>query len=85
MSNNQKVTRAIVMADVPLTPQMGTERIVLVNADGTPWSPEVGAGTVTGDEVLLTGMTAGTNTPVAASDNVNQAIAKLQAQIDALP
>lgn len=82
---NQKITRAIVM-DGPVPTQMiGTERIALFNEDGDPWTPDISAGNVTGAEVLLTGMTAGTNTAVAATDTVNQAIAKLQAQITALP
>lgn len=33
----------------------------------------------------LTGLTAGTNTPIAATDTILEAFANLQAQIDALP
>lgn len=51
---------------------------------GIQGEPGEDAGDVTGADVLLTGMVAGTDDPVAATDTVNEAIAKLQAQIDAL-
>lgn len=53
-------------------------------ADGADGADGDDAPAATGANVLLTGLVAGTATAVAATDTVNEAIAKLQAQIDAL-
>lgn len=52
--------------------------VTSVNGDSGP------AVTLDGGDIVLTGLAAGTATPVAATDTVNVAIANLQAQIDAI-
>jgi len=135
-----KTSRAVVVTGAVADPHQMAQQLILVNEDGTPWTPEGGgaevgstvgaalaasgaAGTsvqaaradhvhpfptaanvaavpvartvnakplsanvvLNGADVVLTGMAAGTAVAVAATDTVNVAIAKLQAQITALP
>lgn len=82
MSNHQTVTQGVVTSQGAIRPHQTVEKIALFNQDGTPF--DVDGSAPTGADILLTGLTAGTATPVAATDSVNAAIAKLQAQIDAI-
>lgn len=71
--------KQIVVSQTTMDSNQISEKAALFNEAGTP----VGYFTeesVTGADVLLTGYTSGTATPVAASDTANQAIAKVEAQ-----
>lgn len=80
---NQMVTQAVVVSQTAIKPSQTTEKIAFFTEAGVPIDVDPAA-SVTGADVVLTGMVAGTATEVAATDTVNEAIAKLQAQITAL-
>lgn len=79
--DDQVTMQAVVVTQAAIDADQATERLALFNEAGTP----VGYFTeeaVTGADVLLTGLVAGTAVDVAATDTANEAIAKLQAQND---
>ena len=91
--DNQDLTQAIVVNATDINENQVTQRFAFFDETGTPLelSDLIAKGdkgdtgpAATGDNVLLTGMVAGEAEAVAATDTVNEAIAKLQAQIDAL-
>lgn len=77
-------TSVLVVTNVPeLDANMALQRVALVHDDGT--AVDFTGVATTGDAVLLTGMVEGTATDVAATDSVNEAVAKLQAQAKVNP
>lgn len=77
------VKQACLTAQGSIDPNRVVEKLAIFNADGTPYEG-LTSETQTGADILLTGLVAGTDAAVAATDSVNEAIANLQAQIDAL-
>jgi hypothetical protein len=73
----QKVTQAIVKPQSSMTEFQGTEQIALFDEAGEPL-------TLAADTIKLTGFTTGTSGDLAASDTINEALAKLEARIVAL-
>lgn len=80
------VGQAILVSQAAVDGGRALEKIALFDATGTPIATDdlVAANPPTGEDVLLTGMSAGEAAAVTATDTVNEAIAKLQAQYDAL-
>lgn len=79
--DNQMHSQAIIVSDTVYDDTMGSQRLALFNEAGSAITDLV---TIpTGDEVILTGFVAGTAAAVAATDTVNEAVAKLEAQIAA--
>jgi hypothetical protein len=80
MSTGQKIMQAVVIDRPAMTDGQMALQLSLFNPDGTPATvtPQTGA------NVKLTGFTTGAAGAVAATDTINQAIAKLQARIVAL-
>lgn len=80
MMAGMKVVQAVVVDQSELTGSQFPMQLALFTPDGDAISiaPDTGA------TVKLTGFTTGTAGSVAATDTVNQALAKLQARIVAL-
>jgi hypothetical protein len=83
---DQKTTQAMIVDQSEINKSQVVERFALFDSDGVPVATDdlVTATPPTGADVVLTGMVAGEAAAVAATDTVNEAIAKLQAQVDAL-
>ena len=79
----QGVTQAVVVSQASVSPNQFAERIALFGEDGSPIEVAP-VESMTGADVTLTGLTSGDPDPIDATDTVNEAMAKLQAQIDAL-
>jgi hypothetical protein len=77
MAESQATTQAVLVTQVKVDEEQALERIALFDDDGDPISD---LGSVTGHDVLLTGLTTGTATAPAATDTANEAIAKLHAE-----
>jgi hypothetical protein len=80
---NQVVKQAILVEGSNFDTNQNPDLIALFEADGTPITSV--ASTPVGSDILLTGLVAGTADPVVATDNVNEAVAKLQATLAAVP
>lgn len=78
----QGTTQAVLVTDTGYDTNKVSQRIALFDTDGA--LVEFSSLDVTGADVPLTGMVAGADEAVAATDTVNEAIAKLQAQVTAL-
>lgn len=73
--------------DMVVKNQFGEESILDIESVATSGANTIVAA-ITSQQVtgkLLTGLAAGTNTSILATDSILVALAKLQAQIDALP
>ena len=81
--DNEAVKQMIVVPQAASNPNLDLSKVAFFEEDGTAIT--VLTTTPTGAQVLLTGLVGGTATPVAATDTVNQAIAKLQAEAVAAP
>ena len=79
---NQIVKQAIVVAQDAPKPNQQMERIALFNEAGAAVLAVTFDETPTGEDVLLTGYVAGDPDDVEATDNVNEAIAKVEAKAD---
>lgn len=77
MSSNRLVRQAVLVQGANPSPNQLTEYLCLVNEDGSPIGGVTFDDMPVGSDILLTGYTAGAWSAVAATDNVNQAIAKL--------
>jgi cobyric acid synthase len=76
---NQKVTQATLVTQAePLTDQ-AMELIAIWDENGDPLTPAVTPAD-TGDTVIMTGYEAGTASAVQATDTLNEAVAKVEAQ-----
>lgn len=74
MSLNGFTGRAIVTRDLNKPNNRYTCTLALVDSSGEAWAPS-------GAEVKLTGYTTGSAGNIAATDTINQALAKLEARI----
>lgn len=85
MSNNQITEQAVVVSQTTLNPNLGIKQLALFDQAGEPIDLD-GATPVsqTGQNILLTGFSAGSAGNVEATDTVNQALAKLEARLAAL-
>lgn len=79
----QKTSKMILIANPEDELNMVGQRVALFNEDGT--QVDFTGVATTGAAVLLTGMVAGTADDVAATDTINEAVAKLQAQAKVHP
>lgn len=77
MSLNGFTGRAIVTRNLNKPNNRYTCTLALVDDTGEAWAPS-------GAEVKLTGYTTGTAGSIADTDTINQALAKLEARVDAL-
>lgn len=78
--SNFMTKQATLVSQAKVDTSRQSEQLALFNADGQP----VTALTYdTGGDIVLTGYTVGANTAVLATDTVNQAMGKLQAQLTA--
>lgn len=78
MSNNQTPRNSIIIPGATAVPNQGSERLILLQADGTPFPLSTATQTLTGYTI------AGSGSAVAATDTVNQAIGKLEKRIAVL-
>lgn len=77
MSNNRLVRQAVLVEGSGSSPNQLTERLALVNEDGTPIVGVTFEEVPTGADVVLTGYSAGAWSAVADTDTVNEAVAKV--------
>jgi hypothetical protein len=72
----------VLVSQTTVDPDLGLGRIALFDENGDPIATDdlVKATPPTGEDVLLTGYEAGSAEAVAATDTVNEAVAKLEAQ-----
>lgn len=78
MTDNKLVRRVVfVEGSAQLPANTLAERIAIYNEDGTPITGVTFEDIPTGDDVLLTGYSAGAWSAVADTDTVNEAIAKV--------
>lgn len=79
-----KVTRQLVVVpNASWAPTQVSEEVGLFNADATPIS--LAALTVqTADDILMTGYASGVAGDISPTDTINEALAKLEARIEAL-
>jgi hypothetical protein len=75
--NSTAVEQAMFVSQGAVDPTRTVKRFALFNDDGTPAVALTFSELPTGADVLLTGYTAGAWSAVAATDSVNQAIAKV--------
>jgi len=81
-ANQQPVQAVLVTQSVPLSNQQ-VMQIALFDSSGNPANGVTFDDMPLGSDIILTGFVAGTDTAVAATDNVNQAIGKVQAKATA--
>jgi hypothetical protein len=81
---NQVARQAILIVQSTLKSGQTPQRIALFNEDGSPVTDLTVAPEDTGATVLLTGYVLGAASAVAETDTVNEAISKLQAQLNAM-
>ena len=81
---DQKITQATVISGVPKAPDQATFSLSLFDVNGVPID-FTAREDPTGSGIILTGLNlpSGSTDPVVATDSVNDAVAKLQAQLDA--
>lgn len=79
---NQIVLQAVLTPTDTLNPTQHTARLALFDEEGNAVEPMTEI--PTGDDIELTGLTTGPVEAIASTDTVNEAMAKLQAQIDDL-
>jgi hypothetical protein len=75
--NSTAVEQAMFVSQSEVDPTRAVKRLALFNDDGTPAVALTFSEIPTGADVLLTGYTTSAWSAVAASDTVNQAIAKV--------
>lgn len=75
--SNRLVRQAVLVEGASASPNQLTEYLTLVNEDGTPITGVSFETMPTGADIDLTGYVAGAWSAVAATDNVNEAIAKV--------
>lgn len=80
----QTVLQAVLTPTADINPTQAVARLAVFDEDGNSVDLTANQETPTGADVDLTGFTAGTAGPVAATDSINEAVAKLQARIVAL-
>jgi hypothetical protein len=81
---NQVARQAVLITQAALKPGQTPIYIALFNADGSPVTDLTVAPEDTGATVLLTGYVLGAASAVGATDTVNEAMSKLQAQLNAM-
>jgi len=79
MNSNQMVKQAIIVEQASMAKHNTAAQIALFDENGDPVKINPN-----GEEIVLTGYESGEAGEVAASDTVNEAIAKLEARIAAL-
>src|SRR5678816_1875855 len=83
MTANQQPVQAVLVTQLTPSPNQQTMQIALFDSDGNPANGITFDDMPLGSDILLTGFVAGSDTAVAATDNVNQAIGKVQAKATA--
>lgn len=78
-ANQQPVQAVLVSQPVPSSNQQ-VMQIALFDSNGNPANGITFDDMPLGSDIVLTGFVAGSDTAVAATDNVNQAIGKVQAK-----
>jgi hypothetical protein len=75
--DNQETEQAVLVTQAAVDPDMGLGRIALFDESGDPVQ---NLESVSGADVVLTGLIAGSAAAPVATDTINQAVAKLQAE-----
>jgi hypothetical protein len=78
MDLSQSVTQALLVTQAEVDSEKALERIALFDASGDPVQSLESVG---GGDVVLTGLTTGTNAAPVATDTVNEGIAKVHAEV----